>query len=94
MVDRHQEIIMEIQEDLNLQASVILTDRQLNILNRTQQLRFPPSALDNNAVTRITNYLRDTPADCRVWDAAKSLSDGSIVIAIRLMTQYVTIMLI
>lgn len=94
MANRHQEIIEEIAEDLELQANVKLTEKQRLVLNRTQQLRLPLNALDDNAVTRITNYLRDTPADCRVWDAAKSLSDDSIVIAIRLRTQYVTIMLI
>lgn len=94
MADRYNEIIEEIIEDLELQAKIVLTEKQLLALHRTQQIRFKDGMLSAEAITGIRSYLCDTLPEERVWDAYKSLSDGSLVIAIRLVAEYVTIMLV
>lgn len=93
MVDRYDEIIEEISEDLELQSGVKLTEKQLLILRRTQQIRFKKGELDADAVSGIESYLHDTLPEERVWDCYESLSDSSLVIAIRLGEHYVTLML-
>lgn len=93
MVDRYAEIIEEITEDLELQAGVKLTEIQLLTLHRTQQIRFTGGELSERSAAGIESYIRNTaPAD-RVWDCYWSLSDSSIIIAIRLEKEYVRIML-
>lgn len=92
--DRYQEILDEITEDLELQAGIILTPDQLLTLHRTQQIRFAKADLEPYNIAGIKSYLHDTPAEARVWDCYQSMSDESFVIAIRLTTQYVTIMLV
>lgn len=87
MVDRYQEIIEEITEDLELQAGVKLTKKQILILSRTQQIRFAKGELSEISVAGIESYIRNTTPDERVWDCYWSLSDGSLIIAIRLETE-------
>lgn len=93
MVNRYEEIIEEIVEDLELQARFKLTERQILTLHRTQQIRFKKGELDADAVAGIESYLHDTLPEERVWDCYESLSDSSLVIAIRLGEHYVTLML-
>lgn len=93
-IDRYDEIIEEIVEDLELQAGIILTSNQLLTLRRTQQIRFNDGVLSDKTISGVRSYLRDTLPEERVWDVCRSLSDGSLVFAIRLVTQYVTVMLV
>jgi hypothetical protein len=93
-IDRYDEIIEEIVEDLELHAGIILTSTQLLTLWRTQQIRFNNGILNDEAISGVRSYLRDTLPEERVWDAYRSLSDNSLVFAIRPVTQYVTVMLV
>lgn len=93
MVDRYEEIIEELTEDLELQAGVKLTEIQLLTLHRTQQIRFTRGELSERSAAGIESYIRNTAPSDRVWDCYWSLSDSSIIIAIRLEKEYVRIML-
>lgn len=92
--NRSEEIVEEVTEDLDLQAGIIVTPEQLLSLKRTKQIRFKKNELEPYNIAGIKLYLRDTPSDSRVWDCYQSLSDGSIIVAIKVATQYVSIMIV
>jgi len=91
---RFEEIVEEVTEDLELQAGIIITPKQLLSLQQTKQIRFKKDELEPYNIAGIKLYLKDTPTDSRVWDCFQSLSDDSLIVAIQAATQYVSIMIV
>jgi len=91
--NRFEEIVDEVVEDLELQAGIIVTPEQLHLLKQTKQIRFKKDELEPYNIAGIKFYVQETPSDSRVWDSYQCLSDGSLIVAIKVATQYINIMI-
>lgn len=80
---RFNEIIEEIVEDLELQAGLVLSSDQVMDLKMTYHLSFNSKEFFPY-IPAIKTYLRETPAECRVWDCLWSLGSSTYMIVIQL----------
>lgn len=78
---REQETIEEIVEDLELQANLKLSPLQIKMLQFTQHVFFIEQELKDHIIG-ITDYLKNTPADERIWNCYQDLSDNSYVLIV------------
>ena len=78
---REQEMIEEIIEDLELQAGLKLSPLQIKMLQLTQHIFFTEQELKDH-ISGITDYLKNTPTDERIWNCYQDLSDNSYVLIV------------
>ncbi|MCP0887541.1 hypothetical protein LB941_09370 [Ligilactobacillus sp. WILCCON 0076] len=78
---REQEMIEEIIEDLKLQAGLSLSPLQIKSLQLSQHVFFSEQELKNH-IEAITQYLKKTPVDERLWNCYQDLSDNSFVLVV------------
>lgn len=87
---RLTEIVEEIAEDLELQAGLVLTDQQRWALQVNHQIVFKSSEF-KPYIQKVMDYLTDTDADDRVWDAYEVLSTQNYIIAFNLRSSYIDV---
>ncbi|MFC6202038.1 hypothetical protein ACFP1L_09185 [Lactiplantibacillus nangangensis] len=88
-----KKIVEEVTDDLESQAGIIITPKQLRSLQQTKQIRFKKDELEPYNIAGIKLYLHDTPCNSRVWNSYESMSDGSVIVAITVATQYVNLII-